>query len=224
MFFNHRKERCLNTLSLNQIIHGDCIEVMRSMPCESVDMAIPDPPYLVNYTPRDRRRIANDVNGDWLYPAYAEIYRLLKPDTFCLTFYGWPNVERFMGTWKRCGFRPVSHFAFIKGYSSREGYTQTFHEDAYLLVKGRPEKPAQPIKDVLDWPYTGNPLHPNQKPVEVIQKLIEAFSKRGDVILDPFAGSGTTGIAARNCDRDFILIEKEWRYHQAAQTRLAEPH
>ena len=213
----------MNTLPLNEIIHDDCIDVMRSLPSESIDLGMPDPPYLVDYTPRDRRRIANDVNSDWLYPAYAEIYRLLKPNSFCVSFYGWPNVECFMSPWKEIGFRPVSHFSFIKEYSSREGYTESFHEVAYLLVKGRPEKPANPIKDVLDWDYTGNPLHPNQKPVEVIQKLIESFSKRGDVVLDPFAGSGTTGIAARNCGRYFILIEKVWRYFKDAQQRLAEP-
>ncbi len=194
---------------------------MRTLPSESIDLALPDPPYLVNYTPRDRRQIANDANDEWLHPAYAEIYRVLKPNAFCVSFYGWPHVERFMGTWKDCGFRPVSHFAFIKRYSSREGYTKSFHEVAYLLAKGRPEKPADPPADVIDWEYTGNPLHPNQKPVEVIQKLIDSFSKRGGVVLDPFAGSGTTGIAARNCGRDFILIEKVWRYFNSAQHRLA---
>jgi adenine-specific DNA-methyltransferase len=211
-----------HSLALNQIIHGDCIDVMRTMPSESIDLGLADPPYLVNYTPRDRRQIANDVNGDWLYPAYAEMYRLLKPNTFCVSFYGWPNVEHFMLAWKKCGFRPVSHFSFVKDYASMEGYTEGFHEVAYLLAKGRPDRPAKPLKDVLDWEYTGNPLHPNQKPVEVIQKLIESFSKRGDVVLDPFAGSGTTGIAARNCSRDFILIEKVWRYFNSAQYRLAE--
>jgi len=211
-------------LPLNHIIHGDCIEVMRTMASESIDMVVADPPYLVNYTPRDRRTIANDVSDEWLHPAYAEMYRLLKPNTFCVSFYGWPHVDRFMGAWKRCGFRPVSHFSFVKDYPSTKGYTEGFHEVAYLLAKGRPEKPANPLKDVLDWTYTGNPLHPNQKPVHVIQKLIESFSKRGDVILDPFAGSGTTGIAARNCGREFIPIEKEWRYFNAAQRRLAEGH
>ncbi len=194
---------------------------MRTLPSESIDFALPDPPYLVNYTPRDRRQIANDANDDWLHPAYTELYRVLKPNTFFVSFYGWPHVERFMGTWKECGFRPVSHFSFIKKYSSREGYTKSFHEVAYLLAKGRPEKPANPPADVIDWEYTGNPLHPNQKPVDVIQKLIESFSKRGGVVLDPFAGSGTTGIAARNCGRHFILIEKVWRYFNSTQRRLA---
>jgi len=210
------------SLPINEIIHGDCLEIMPQLPSESIDFVVADPPYLVNYTPRDRRQIANDINGEWLQPAYAEMYRLLKPNTFCVSFYGWPHVERFMGTWKECGFRPISHFAFIKEYSSREGYTESFHEVAYLLAKGRPEKPAKPPKDVIDWQYTGNPLHPNQKPVEVIQILIESFSKRGAVVLDSFAGSGTTGIAARNCGRDFILIEKVWRYYKDAERRLAQ--
>jgi adenine-specific DNA-methyltransferase len=197
---------------------------MRTLPNECIDLALPDPPYLVNYTPRDRRRIASDTDGDWLEPAYAELYRVLKPNTLCLTFYGWPQVDRFMSVWKQCGFRPVSHFAFVKEYASTEGYTEGFHEVAYLLAKGRPERPAMSVRDVLDFRYTGNPLHPNQKPVDLIQKLIESFSKRGDVILDPFAGSGTTGIAAHNCGRAFILIEKVWRYFNAAQYRLAERH
>ena len=210
------------TLPLNQIIYGDCVDLMRTMPRESIDFGVADPPYLVNYTPRDRRQIANDVDGEWLHPAYAEMYRLLRPNTLCVSFYGWPHIDRFMATWKDCGFRPVSHFAFVKEYASRDGYTESFHEVAFLLAKGRPEKPTEPLRDVLEFRYTGNPLHPNQKPVDVIQKLIESFSKRGGVILDPFAGSGTTGIAARNCGRNFILIEKLWRYYNAARIRLAE--
>jgi len=213
-----------HSVELNQIIHADCIDVMRTMPSESIDLVLTDPPFLVNYTPRDQRQIANDRHSEWLSPAFAEMYRLLKPNTFCVSFYGWPNVERFMWAWKKSGFRPVTHFSFVKDYASTEGYTEGFHEVAYLLGKGRPDRPAKPIKDVLDFKYTGNPLHPNQKPVDLIQKLIETFSKRGDVVFDPFAGSGTTGIAARNCGRDFILIEKVWRYFNAAQHRLAESH
>ena len=181
---------------------------MRTLPKESIDMVLADPPYLVNYMPRDRRQIANDTVGDWLQPAYTEISRLLKPNTFCVSFYGWPHIDRFMSAWKECAFRPVSHFSFVKEYASTRGYTASFHEVAYLLAKGRPGRAADPIKDVLDFEYTGNPLHPNQKPVGLIQRLIESFCRRGGVVLDPFAGSGTTGIAARNCTRDFILIEK----------------
>lgn len=206
----------------NQVIHGDCTKVMPTMPSASIDLVVTDPPFLVNYRPRNGQRVSGDTSNAWLYPAFAEIYRLLKPNTFCVSFYGWPQVDQFMATWKRAGFFPVSHMIGLKEYSSYSGYTESFHETMYLLAKGRPPRPAKPIRDVLPWRYTGNPLHPTQKPVEVIQSLIEAFSKRGDVVVDSFAGSGTTGIAARNCGRQFILIEKVWRHWKDAHDRIAE--
>jgi site-specific DNA-methyltransferase (adenine-specific) len=194
---------------------------MRSMPGASVDLVVTDPPYLTDYTPRDGRKVVNDRGGDWLLPAFTEIHRLLKPHSLCVSFYGWPHVDRFMGTWKSVGFLPVSHMVCVKQYPSRKGYTESYHETIYLLAKGRPPRPAHPPKDVLEWRYTGNLIHTTQKPVEVIQTLIEAFSKPKDVVLDPFAGSGTTGIAARNCGRQFILIEKVWRCFKDAEDRLA---
>jgi len=206
---------------LNQVIHGDCLTVMSTIPSQSVDLVVADPPYLVNYVPRDRRTVENDTNHDWLLPAYAEIYRVLKPNTFCVSFYGWPQVDQFMATWKRVGFSPVSHIICLKEYPSRVGYTRSFHEVLYLLAKGRPPRPVKPPGDVLRWHYTGNPLHPTQKPVEVIQQLIEAFSKRGDVVLDPFAGSGTTGVAAQKCGRQFVLVEKVQEHWKDAHDRIA---
>lgn len=210
------------TSLLNQVIHGDCLRVMSTLLSQSIDLVIADPPYLVNYRPRDGQKVENDRSNAWLYPSFAEIYRLLKPNTFCVSFYGWPQVDQFMLTWKRVGFFPVSHMIGLKEYSSYSGYTESFHETMYLLAKGRPPRPAKPIRDVLPWRYTGNRLHPTQKPVEVIQPLIEAFSKRGGLVLDPFAGSGTTGVAAQNCGRQFILIEKVWRHWKDARDRIAE--
>jgi site-specific DNA-methyltransferase (adenine-specific) len=207
-------------LFVNRVIHGDCITVMQSMPSESVDLVVTDPPYIVNYTPRDRRRCTNDDNGEWLRPAFQEIYRLLKPSRLCVSFYGWPLADRFMQVWKTCGFRPVSHLTWVKAHCSREGYSRSFHEVGFLLAKGRPERPLRPPPDVLPWEYTSNELHTNQKPVVALTPLIEAYSKQGDLILDPFAGSGSTGVAAKRCGRHFILIEKVWRHHATAMSRL----
>ncbi len=193
---------------------------MPTLPSESIDFVVADPPYLVNYRPRDGQIVENDRSNAWLRPSFSEIYRLLKPNTFCVSFYGWPQVEQFMATWKSVGFHPVSHIVGIKKYPSRRGYTRSFHEVMYLLAKGKPPMPTEPLDDVLEWHYTRNFLHPTQKPVGVIQKLIEGFSKPGDAVLDPFAGSGTTGIAARNCGRQFILIEKIWRHWRNALDRV----
>ena len=205
---------------LNSLIYGDCIPVMRQMPSGSIDLVVTDPPFLVGYRPRDGRTIAGDRDARWLQPAFAEIYRVLKPDSFCVSFYGWNHADQFVGHWKWLGFIPVSHFAFVKDYASVDGYTQGFHEVAYLLAKGRPPKPVPPIRDVLPREYTGNEFHPHEKPVSAIEPLIAAFSKLNDVVLDPFAGSGTTGLAARKGGRKFILIEKMPRYYSAALKRL----
>jgi len=205
---------------MNQVLHGDCVSVLPLLPSHSVDLVVTDPPYLVDYKPRDGRRCAGDTSDLWLLPAFREIYRVLKPDSFCATFYGWPWIDCFMGAWKECGFRPVSHLTWIKSHSSRKGYTSGFHEVGFLLAKGRPPKPRQPIRDVLPWLYTGNELHPNQKPVIAIKPLIQAYSDQGGIVLDPFAGSGTTGVAARACDRRFILIEKVWRHCSVARGRV----
>jgi DNA modification methylase len=212
------------TAFLNQIIHGDCIPIMRTMPDASVDLVLTDPPYLVNYRTRDGRQHENDKNDHWLLPAFREIQRVLKPDCFCVSFYGWPWIDRFMGAWKQNGLRPVSHFALVKSYCSREGYTRSYHEVAYLLAKGKPARPAHAVSDVLDWgEYTNNTLHPTQKSVSGLLPLIEAFSKPGEIVLDPFAGSGSTAVAARAHHRRFILIEIDERHCKTAHARLTQP-
>jgi site-specific DNA-methyltransferase (adenine-specific) len=73
----------------------------------------------------------------------------------------------------------------------------------------------------LPWEYTSNELHTNQKPVVALTPLIEAYSEPGDLILDPFAGSGSTGVAATQHNRRFILIEKVWEHCSNAKNQLA---
>lgn len=207
---------------VNHVICADATKTLISIPSGSIDFVLTDPPYLVNYRPRDGRRCPNDNTDYWLEPAFRELFRVLKPNSFCATFYGWPWIDRFMSVWKKSGFRPVSHLVWVKSHCSRTGYTEGFHEVGFLLAKGQPPKPAKPPPDVLPWEYTGNELHPNQKPVVALVPLIKAYSRPGDIILDPFAGSGTTGVAAKGCGRRFILIEKEQRFCRMAAGRVAQ--
>lgn len=205
---------------LNTVAHGDCIQLLRQLPDASIDLALTDPPYLVRYRDRSGRTIINDDNGRWIFPAFYELHRVLKPNSFCVAFYGWNKIDRFMAAWRESGFTPVGHFTWVKPYASSKGFTEMRHENAFLLAKGRPLKPVTPPPDVLPWEYTGNALHPTQKPVSALTPLIKAYSQPDGIVLDPFAGSGTTGIAARNAGRQFILFEKDARYFAAAQTRL----
>ena len=106
-------------MTVDSIIQSDCVQIMRGMAADSVDFILTDPPYLVNYRDRSGRRVANDRKADWLEPAFREMYRLLKPNTLCVSFYGWPMIDLFMTAWKDAGFTPVGHLVWRKDYASR---------------------------------------------------------------------------------------------------------
>lgn len=205
---------------MNDVIHGDCLAVLPTLEAGSVDFALTDPPYLVNYKDRSGRSIANDATADWMRPAFAGVYRALKRDSLCVSFYGWNKVDLFFDAWKAAGFRIVGHFVFTKPYASNSRFVKYQHEQAYLLAKGNPAIPDAPVSDVLPFKYSGNKHHPTQKPVESLVPLIRAFTKPGDVVLDPFAGSGSTLVAAQYTGRRFIGIELDSGYHAAATQRL----
>ncbi|EJT04938.1 DNA methyltransferase [Rhizobium sp. CCGE 510] len=206
----------------NTILHGDCITLMQCLQSGSVDFILTDPPYLVNYRDRHGRTVANDSKSDWLRPAFAEMYRLLKPGGFAVSFYGWNKVDAFMDAWRHAGFRIVGHLVFAKDYASSKRFLRYTHEQAYLLAKGPVREPRSPLRDVLGWDNTGNHLHPTQKPLRPLAELIGSFSQPGDLVLDPFCGSGSTLVAARRLGRDYLGIELEAQHHLTASLRVHE--
>ncbi len=199
----------------NAVLRGDCISIMRSLPANSIDFILTDPPYLVRYQDREGRSIQNDSNSDWLMPAFAEAYRILKQDRLMIAFYGWTQVDKFLHAWRSAGFHIVGHLVFRKQYASKSRFLKYQHEQAYLLAKGNPALPANPIADVIDMPYSGNKLHPTQKPVAALKPLIEAFTQERELVLDPFCGSGSTLLAAKNLNRRYLGIEVDPQYHAA---------
>ena len=125
----------------NAVIHGDCLSVLPELPARSVDFILTDPPYITRYKSRDGRMIPNDDNDAWLKPAFAQMFRVLQRDSFAVSFYGWPKVDRFMQAYRAAGFRVVGHFAFPKRYTSSTRYLHYQHECAHLLAKGDPRPP-----------------------------------------------------------------------------------
>jgi adenine-specific DNA-methyltransferase len=208
----------------NQIVHGNCIDVMRQMPANSVDFILTDPPYLVNYRDRTGRTIQNDVDDTWLKPAMAEAYRVLKQDRSAVMFYGWTKIDAFFAAWRKAGFHPVGHIVFRKSYSSKSRFLRYQHEQAFLLAKGRPPLPKQPLGDVMEMPYSGNKLHPTQKPIPALVPLIRTFTLQGETVLDPFAGSGSSCAAAALTGRKYIGVELDHAYFQHASARLNRVH
>lgn len=207
------------------LYHGDCRDVLPELQSEAFDLALTDPPYLVSYTGRwdsDLRAIEGDSDPSWIDPVFTEVWRVLKRDSLCLSFYGWPHADAFLGTWKAIGFRPISLIALLKHHWGFGRFTRAQHETAYLLAKGHPERPAQAISDVLDWGQVSPLLHPNQKPLGAISKLIATYTPRTACVLDPFCGSGTTLIGARALGRSAVGIEIEERFCEVAALRLSQ--
>uniref|UniRef100_UPI00092D43D2 DNA methyltransferase n=1 Tax=Escherichia coli TaxID=562 RepID=UPI00092D43D2 len=95
------------------------------------------------------------------------------------------------------------------------------YQCAYRLVKARPALPQKPLPDVLGWTYSGNRHHPPEKRVTRLQPLIGSFTHPNAIVLDPFAGSGSTCVAALQSGRRYIGIELLEQYHRAGQQRLA---
>jgi len=210
------------TIQRNTILNADCLTSQPQLPAESVNFILTDPPYITRYKSRDGRTVPNDDNATWLKPAFAEMYRVLAPDSFCVSFYGWPQADRFMRAYRDAGFRIVGHFVFPKRYTSSSRFLRYQHECAHLLAKGNPKQPQNTIGDVIDWTYSGNKLHPTQKPLSVLLPLVETFSRPQDVVLDPFTGSGSTLLAAKSLRRDYIGIELDAKYHAIASKRLEQ--
>ena len=209
------------TIQRNTILNGDCLRVLPQLDTGSVDFVLTDPPYFVGYRDRSGRTIRNDRFPGQVLNAFNEVYRVMKDNSLCVSFYNWNRVDSFFSAWKGAGFTPVGHIVFSKSYASAQRFVRYQHEAAYVLAKGRPELPLAPISDVLPWHYSGNHSHPTEKTVDTLKPIIEAFTRAGDVILDPFAGSGSSLVAAALLRRDYIAIELEQKYCDIARRRLA---
>ena len=94
--------------------------------------------------------------------------------------------------WRSAGFRIVGHLVLPQAVHLKGSLPAVSARAAFLLAIGNAALPEQPVSDVIDMPYSGNKLHPTQKPIPALKPLIESFTKTGDLVFDPFCGSGST--------------------------------
>lgn len=234
----------------NIIYHGDCIEGMKILPDNSVDMVLTDPPYGTTCNKWDT---VVDMDAFW-----KEIKRVTKKNSAILIFTQMPftatvimsNPKMFRYEWicekanatgflnarrmpMKChenvlvfyGKLPVYHPIMEHGKPYRRGLEDK-NSSNYNAVKrirsGTPTGTRFP-RDVLkvSWRSAfGKTLHPTQKPVSLCEYFIKTYSNKGDIILDPFIGSGTTAVAAINTERKYIGFEQDDKYFDTAQSRL----
>ena len=211
-----------------KLILGDCLGKMDEMDNNSVDLILTDPPYGIginkmNYVTSGAIKVGGAYRNDYSNSStewdikglsknqWNEIQRVSKNQiVFGGNFYNFP-ISRCWVVWDK----RVS-----------EKYSNDFADCELIWTSF--DKPARMIRFLYSGMIQQNMakkevrVHPTQKPVKVVEKLIEMFSNKGDTILDPFMGSGTTGVASLKLQRKFIGIEINPEYFEIAKKRIGE--
>jgi DNA modification methylase len=213
----------------NQIIHGEAFEELRKLETASVDLVITDPPYKVSQKYGGGTDADNLSGVASILRTLPEISRVLKPDRFCVVCYDnriFPFLfEAVKGT--RLVYRKSVFLYRRWGIANRwVGWMQTT-DPICIFVNGY-DKPFAPaiqhqvkhdcyIKASPEEESTG---HPAQKPLELMEDFVLWLSNVGDVVLDPYCGSGTSLVAASKHARNWIGIEREPSIVEMARARI----
>lgn len=195
---------------------GDCMDILPTL--DRVDAVITDPPYGMNFQSNHRMekhiKIAND---DCAYLANAVLDWAFKNANHSVYAFGrWNNIYDYP--------KPKSLITWVKnnwsmGDLNHEHARQT--EVAFFYAMEKHFFPKDRPTDVVAFSRTQNTLHPTEKPIGLMQRFVEWTN---GVILDPFMGSGTTGVAAIQMGRKFIGIELEPKYFEIACKRIEKAH
>jgi modification methylase len=252
--------KTLQTLPLNQILQGDCIEMMNSLPEKSVDLIFADPPYNLQlggdlHRPNNTKVDACDDHWDQFdsFKAYDDFSkawlkaarRILKDDGTIWVIGSYHNIFRVGVTLQDLGYWMLNDVIWRKTNPMPNFRGRRFtnaHETMIWCSKSEKAKynfnyeAMKAFNDDVqmrsDWLLpicnggerlkddAGQKAHPTQKPESLLYRVIMASSKPGDVVLDPFFGTGTTGAVAKKLGRNFIGLERETDYIKVAQKRI----
>lgn len=208
---------------MSKIIHGDCLEVMKEIPDNSIDAVITDPPYGTGYG-----KVAGDETLEVYLNSLAQIFRVLKDKTF-LIIYCFPlYVPEVIAKAREVGFRyrwiGMNYYPnMFKQKPQPLGYNRT---DLWLVFSKGDAKKRGYIKDVIHILMdsknnkTRDYGHPHQKPEKCAEKLIHATTEEGDTILDPFCGTGVFCATAKKMGRKSIGIDIDENYIKTARERV----
>lgn len=234
-----------------RLLNGDCLELMKGIKDKSIDMIITDPPYGCNATMKgnyndDERHIKSQIPL-WI----KEFYRLLKKGSYCYIYVPSLYINNWITEVKKdfklLNILAVENMKVGRQYKDRfrnncqlilvlsKDKPRGFNKINFILTSKswlNDKRNPEPRKYSSTYPsYIPNYYkatvemslgHPDEKNHKLIEKFIEISSNEGELVLDSFMGSGTTGVACKNTKRDFIGIELEEEYFDIAKRRLTE--
>ena len=211
-------------LELNQYLHGDAFELLPQIPDGSVDLLLTDPPYGIDYQSNRRivmpklPKIAGDVDLSWLPDFVKEAYRVLKNNRHFYCFCRWDTYPIFKTIIER-RFQVKNALIWVKNNHGSGDLTGAYapkYEMMIFACKGRRKLNDKRESDILQCPTVSSKArrHPTQKPLDLLEFLIRKSTKKGEIVLDPFAGVGSTAKAARRIGRQYLAYEISEHFHQ----------
>ena len=216
-------------IELNTIYNEDCLETMRRIEDGSIDCMISDPPYGMDYVSSRRKhkfeKIANDIKLDWVKPFLNEAYRVLKNDTHIYLFCNDYAISDFRNAMQESGFTVKRALVWVKNnHTSGDLFGDYANKTEFILFahKGRKELRGGRDVNVLQFDRVAVMEHPTQKPTEIIKYLLTKSTDDGDIVYDPFMGSGTTARACKDLGRNYIGSEISKEYCEIAERRLGQ--
>lgn len=242
----------------NAIIQGDCLELLKTMPDNSVDVAFADPPFNLkkSYNSyKDRRKLREYF--DWCELWITEMVRIAKPTGSIfvhnipkwLTFYtvylnkiadfkhwiSWDAPTAPMGKTLQPSHYGILFYAKdieqLKFYEIRYPHKRTRKEGLLAKDYGGKKRLLHPFGPLVSDVWTDihrvkhnkyRDKHPCQLPIHLLERIILMSSDEGDIILDPFSGTGTTALAAKRLGRNFIGFELDDKYVEITQNKLLQ--
>ena len=228
-----------------KLLQGDCLELMKKIPDKSIDLIVTDPPYLIsnisgggtiNNIKKLNKSLTDLKNNTDITQGYDielfgnEFIRIMNE----INIYLWCNKAQIPEYFKFYVDKHKCKFDIICWHKTNAlpTYSNKYLTDTeYLLYfrKGRGKCFPQSYDDAKT--YYIAPInhkdkklygHPTIKPLDITEKIIRNSSKENNIILDPFMGSGTTGVACINTNRNFIGMELDENYFAIAKNRIEE--
>ena len=214
-------------LEINKVHCWDCLELMKQIPDKSIDLVLTDPPYWMSYVSSRRKNkhdeIEADDNLDRVPEFMKDLYRVQKDNShayiFCNDYWLWVFREEAKRVW----YVVKRTLIWIKNNHTSwdlEWDYANIVEFCVFLHKGRRLLKGKRENNLLYFDRADCTDHPTVKNKEMMKYLIDKSSDIEELVLDPFAGSWTTWVAAKEMDRNYILIEKEEKYVDVINKRL----
>lgn len=214
---------------------GDAIDIMKTMKKNSIDCVVTDPPYKIitggDSNGKNSLRPKGMLKGnrelmrtipkfsDWL----LELFRVLKDGSQNYVMVNSSNLLKMANEIEKAGFKIQNFLVWQKNNCTPSQYYMKNCEYTIFFRKGKSKyindiggsKTVHSFNNII-----GNKVHPTEKPTELMEFYISNSTNEYDTVLDPFMGSGSTGLACRNLSRNFIGIEKELDYFEIAKIKI----